>query len=184
MFQNLLERISRTLNESGIPYMVIGGQALLLYGEPRLTKDIDITLGIGIDKLEKVKSIAGNLTLKILVDNPEEFVKEIMVLPVIDEKTGIRVDFIFSFSPYEKQAIERAKEVNFDETGVKFASLEDVIIHKIIAGRARDIEDVKSILLKTPDYDTEYIHGWLKEFDKSLSENFSELFKKTAGEVI
>jgi len=25
--------------------MVIGGQAVLLYGEPRLTKDIDITLG-------------------------------------------------------------------------------------------------------------------------------------------
>jgi len=35
--------------------MVIGGQAVLLYGEPRLTKDIDITLGKGIESLEKIK---------------------------------------------------------------------------------------------------------------------------------
>jgi hypothetical protein len=35
--------------------MVIGGQAVLLYGEPRLTKDIDITLGEGIESLEKIK---------------------------------------------------------------------------------------------------------------------------------
>jgi hypothetical protein len=32
------------LNEQNIPYMIIGGQAVLLYGKPRLTRDIDITL--------------------------------------------------------------------------------------------------------------------------------------------
>lgn len=28
--------------------MIIGGQAVMVYGEPRLTKDIDITLGVDI----------------------------------------------------------------------------------------------------------------------------------------
>jgi len=31
--------------------MVMGGQAVLLFGEPRLTPDIDVTLGVGIDRL-------------------------------------------------------------------------------------------------------------------------------------
>ena len=44
MFEALLERIGGTIERAGIPYMVIGGQAVLLYGEPRLTQDIDITL--------------------------------------------------------------------------------------------------------------------------------------------
>ena len=35
--------------------MVIGGQAVLLYGEPRLTRDIDITLGVGVRELNKLK---------------------------------------------------------------------------------------------------------------------------------
>ncbi|MFC2167262.1 DUF6036 family nucleotidyltransferase, partial [Acidobacteriota bacterium] len=60
---------------------------------------------------------------------------------------------------------------------VRFAALEDLVIHKIIAKRARDIEDIRSILLKNPDYDTTYIKKWLEEFDKSLDENFGELFE-------
>ncbi len=36
MFQKLLENIASALDERNLPYMVIGGQAVLLYGEPRL----------------------------------------------------------------------------------------------------------------------------------------------------
>jgi hypothetical protein len=46
MFTQLLERIAHGLDERQIPYMVIGGQAVLIYGEPRLTRDIDITVGV------------------------------------------------------------------------------------------------------------------------------------------
>jgi hypothetical protein len=37
--------------------MVIGGQAVLLHVEPRLTRNIDITLGIDVNELEKVKRV-------------------------------------------------------------------------------------------------------------------------------
>jgi len=163
--------------------MVIGGQAVLVYGEPRLTKDIDITLGIGVDKLAKLITLASNLKLRILVGDHKAFVKKTMVLPVLDNKSGIRIDFIFSFSPYEQQAIEGAKKVKIGNTYVKFASLEDVIIHKIIAGRARDTEDIKSILLKNPKYKNQYIVKWLKVFDNSLGTNFLKSFKKILKEI-
>ncbi len=39
--------VGREFRKAAIPYMVIGEQAVLLYGEPHLTKDIDITVGIG-----------------------------------------------------------------------------------------------------------------------------------------
>ena len=156
--------------------MVVGGQAVLLYGEPRLTRDIDITLGIGVNGLGKVKKIIKAIGLKILVEKEKEFVEQNMVLPTLDKKSGIRVDFIFSFSPYEKQAIERGKDIKLGRTLVKFVSLEDLVIHKVIAGRARDLEDVKSILLKNPKYDLVYIEKWLEEFDKSLGDRFLKIF--------
>jgi len=68
MFKKLLKKIANELNTHNIPYMVIGGQAVLLYGEPRLTKDIDITLGIGIDGLKDINSIIQKLNLKALVN--------------------------------------------------------------------------------------------------------------------
>lgn len=46
MFEQLLKKIAQALDKGGIPYMIIGGQAVLLYGEPRLTRDIDIILAI------------------------------------------------------------------------------------------------------------------------------------------
>ncbi len=176
MFQKLLKKVARALRQQHIPYMIVGGQAVLLYGEPRLTKDIDITLGIGIDRWKIIKKIAKSIHLRSLITKIEDFVKDTWVFPAIDDRSGIRVDFIFSYSPYECQAIERARGVYFGQTEVKFAALEDVVIHKMIAGRARDIEDVKTILLKNPDYDSRYIKKWLAEFDRSLEKNFKEAF--------
>jgi len=183
MFQRLIKKISRELRKASIPYMVIGGQAVLLYGEPRLTRDIDITLGIGVNDLNRIKKIVLIIGLKILVKNGKEFVERNMVLPTLEKKSGIRVDFIFSFSPYERQAIERAKDIKLGRTLVRFASLEDVVIHKMIAGRARDMEDVKSILLKNPKYDSSEIARWLKEFDHSLGENFLKVFRRIEKEI-
>lgn len=183
MFQSLLKKIARGLAKSHIPYMIIGGQAVLLYGEPRLTKDIDITLGVGANEFLKIVEIAKRLKLKILINEIEDFVKKTMVLPTIDQKSGLRVDFIFSNSEYEKQAIEKACIVVLDKTKVRFATLEDVVIHKVIAGRARDTEDVKSILIKNPKYNLTYIIRWLEKFDKSLGGGFCETFKKIMDEI-
>jgi predicted nucleotidyltransferase len=176
VFEALLEKIARGLDGNKIPYMVIGGQAVLLYGEPRLTKDIDITLGIGVERLGEMRTMIDQLGLKYLTDEVEDFVKETMVLPVIEEKSGIRIDFIFSFSPYERQAIERAKSVPLGKTKIRFAALEDVVVHKIIAGRPRDIEDIENILIKNPDYDATYIENWLAEFDAALAQEYVRSF--------
>jgi len=163
--------------------MVIGGQAILLHGEPRLTKDIDITLGVGIEEIETVLNIVNALSLKVLVDNPEDFVSKTMVLPVLNTEPNIRVDLIFSFTSYEKQAIERAVEVLMKDARVKFASVEDMIIHKIIAGRPRDIEDIRSIMLKNINFDQTYILQWLIEFDTSLNETYSDVFDNLIKEI-
>ncbi len=167
--------------------MVIGGQAVLLYGEPRLTKDIDITLGIGTDQYENILALTSRLGLKVLTENPKEFVKKTMVLPLLEEQTGIRIDLIFSFSAYEQQAIARAKSVVFDRAAgvsVQFASLEDLIIHKVIAGRPRDLEDIRSIILKNPRYDGQYIIKWLTEFDKGLDTRYVEGFNTLIAEIL
>ena len=177
MFKELLIRISGKLSEEDIPYMVIGGQAVLYYGEPRLTEDIDITLGVGPEEYKKIKELVDKLSMNILVKNPEDFVKGTMVLPVMDKKTGIRVDFIFSFSVYEREAIKRAVDVKFNNHTVKFGSIEDIIIHKIVSGRPRDIEDVEKIMIKNSEYDIEYIKKWLLKFDKSLGKKFYKKFQ-------
>lgn len=166
MFEKLISRIAASLNRHGLPYMIIGGQAVLLYGEPRLTRDIDVTLGAGTDHIGELLAIAQELSLKPIPEDIESFARQTMVLPLLDETTGIRVDFIFSFTPYETEAIKRAKKIAIIGHETSFASPEDIIIHKIFADRPRDIEDVRTIILKNPGIDIQYIQKWLKEFDR------------------
>jgi predicted nucleotidyltransferase len=184
MIEELIKKIAQCLDEDNIPYMIIGGQAVLLYGTPRLTRDIDITLGIDTDKFLLIEEICRKLELKILPEVPEDFAKETKVLPAEETKLRMRVDFIFSFTPYETQAMNRTKKVIMDDYPVKFASCEDVIVHKMIAGRAIDAEDVKNILIKNKNsIDIEYIRKWLSEFSripehKRILEKFNSLLEQ------
>jgi len=183
MFTRLLERIALGLEQRQIPYMIIGGQAVLIYGEPRLTRDIDVTLGAGPERLAEMIEFARGSAWRVLVEAPQEFVHKTMVLPCVDPESGIRIDFIFSHSPYEKQALERVRRVEIGRAAVCFAAVEDVIVHKIIAGRPRDLEDVRGILLKNAQVDREYIRRWLREFDRSLGEHYAQTFEQLAQSV-
>jgi hypothetical protein len=179
MFEKLLSRIGICLDHQSIPYMIIGGQAVLLYGEPRLTRDIDITLGVNIDGLDRLLNALREIPLKPLPSDIDAFVNETMVLPTLDKHTGIRVDFIFSYTPFETNAIQRAKTVTVLGQKLAFASPEDLIIHKIFAGRPRDLEDVRIILVKNADIDINYIRKWLKTFDEaSDTKEFLKIFEE------
>ena len=170
MFEEILAALSKVLQKRSILYMVIGGQAVLLYGEPRVTRDIDITLGVDAAHLDELLEVARELSLRTLPGDVRKFVHQTMVLPCLHDDTGIRVDFIFSFTPYETQAIQRSNRIQIQGTEVCFASPEDVIIHKIFAGRPRDMEDVRSILLRNDNVDIPYIQSWLDDFDLSTEE--------------
>ncbi len=184
MFEKLIAKVASSLKKYRIPYMIIGGQAVLLYGTPRLTRDIDITLGVSIDEFDAVKDAVKDAGLKIIPEKPEDFVRKTFVLPAEDEKLKIRVDLIFSFTPYERGAIKRAKDKAISDVKVKFASVEDIIIHKIFSGRARDLEDVRAIMVKNPDYDFSYVKKWLAEFDKaSEDKKFREIFKNIQRQI-
>lgn len=178
MFKKLIIKITKALDKFNIPYMIIGGQAVLFYGEPRFTRDIDITLGIDVKDLNIFLNIISRLKFKPMIKNVRDFVSDTMVLPVNDIPSGIRIDFIFSNSEFENKAIKRAKKVKYNGTIIKIASLEDIVIHKMVAGRPRDIEDITAILSKNPEFDSKYILSWLRKFDLLLEKNLAIQFKK------
>jgi predicted nucleotidyltransferase len=105
-----------------------------------------------------------------------------MVLPAYDEMSKMRIYFIFSTTKYEREAITRANIINIDNLEIAFCSLEDLIILKLFAGRAIDIEDVKSIIRKNPNYNYQLVYNTLKDLgdatDTDLLQRLSELDKR------
>lgn len=166
-FGSLLARVARGLDDSGIGFMVIGGQAVLLHGEPRLTQDIDITLGTGPVGLADVLKVCAKLGLEVLPDDPGGFVRRTFVLPTRDPGTGIRIDLIFSTTPYAAAAIKRALRIDIGTHAVPFATPEDLILHKLFAARPRDLEDAASVVRRKGDeLDWAYMEGWAADLAK------------------
>jgi predicted nucleotidyltransferase len=184
-FSAFIAEIARELQARGIPFMLIGGQAVLLHGRPRLTEDIDITLGADPSRLSEVLDVCAALELQPLPDDVEKFVRRTFVLPAHHTASGIRVDFVFSVTPYEQQAIGRATFVELAGASVPFASAEDLIIHKLFAGRPRDLEDAATVARRRgKDLDWVYLEKWVQEFAtvpgrERISEQLAELRKAT-----
>lgn len=51
--EQALVRLSQTLSDNGIPYMIIGGMANAVWGEPRATLDIDATVWVRDDQISE-----------------------------------------------------------------------------------------------------------------------------------
>ena len=145
MILKTLKAAANCLSRAGIPYMVIGGQAVLQYGLPRLTQDIDITLALTPEEVGTVlKAIESSF--RTLPQDVEQFIRETWVLPVEHKETGVRVDLIFSLTGFEREAIEKAREITVEDMPIRYISPGDLIVQKVIAGRAVDLEDVRGIL--------------------------------------
>ena len=97
MLEELLARLGRALDSARLDYMLIGGQAVLLHGQPRVTQDVDVTLGVDCSHLPRVLNVTRELNLEVLIPDVERFVEKTNVLPAREPASGLRFDFIFSY---------------------------------------------------------------------------------------
>lgn len=137
-----------------------------------------------INELDRILKIFEELQLRVLPQDARMFVEKTMVLSAEHVESGLRLDFIFSNSPHEREAMKRAKKIMIDDVPVNYVSLEDLIIHKIVSGRPRDLEDVSVVLLKNRVLDEEYLGRWLKTFNEILEEDLIkryEVLKKNSN---
>ena len=152
--------------------------AALVHGEPRLTKDVDLTVGVGLDGLYDLIGIVDSVGWSPLAD-PDEFTRKTMVLPCRVPGSPLRVDLILADSPYEAEALIRARELGATrDDGIRYATAEDVIVHKLIAGRPRDLEDARSILLKQSSLDRAWIRRWLAAYATLSGEPLVDRFER------
>ena len=70
------------------------------HGEPRMTQDVDLTVGVTPDKASDVIRILAGIAIQPAVDQPEDFARRTYVLPCKCDDTHLRIDLIFADSPY------------------------------------------------------------------------------------
>lgn len=154
------------LSARGIPYAIIGGLAVQRWGQPRLTRDVDVTVLLPPGREEAaLREIVAAFPPRI--QEAVAFALEHRVLPV-NVPGGSEADISLGLPGYEEQVMARATAYDLDEgRQVRLCSAEDLIIHKALAGRPQDVLDIEGIVARQGKaLDTIYIRRWLSELGR------------------
>jgi predicted nucleotidyltransferase len=141
------KELLQLLNEFEIEYLIVGGFAVMKYGEPRYTKDLDVWVCNSAENSARVvaalKKFGAPLEHDQITDatfTNRQVVYQIGVAP-------LRVDILTEVTGVEfRQAWERRVPSTFFGVPVNFISLDDLIANKEALGRASDANDLKKNL--------------------------------------
>ncbi len=156
--QTTLADVTRWLREERIPFAVIGGIAATFRGEARFTADVDVVIGVDLDGALRLLERLPKSVFQPLFPDVEEVLRKSFLLPLRHSITHISVDIAVGLSGFEQQAISRATEIELPDGRIPVVSAEDLILMKLLAGRPRDTDDVRNILLRQgPALDWNYL---------------------------
>lgn len=178
LFAPLLERLAAAFTAGGVRYMVIGGQAVLQHGQARLTQDIDIAVGLGVEDWRRADALLQAAGFTPRVADYESLALTASILLLADPVTAIPIDAALAGSPFEDAAFGRVVVQRIGTTDVAFVSPEDLVVQKLVAGRERDHDDVRRLLRVQKSLDRPYIEAWLRNFGAALDRDLLAELKR------
>ena len=156
--------IAEFLESRQVQYVILGGLAVQHWGEPRTTRDVDVTVLAAPGQFEAFVNEALK-KFRPRLEDARSFALQHRVL-LVSTHEGIPIDISLGIPGYENEVMRRAVSVFFlGSRSVRLISAEDLIIHKCVAGRPRDREDVERVLIRQRlTVDMGYIRRWLQDF--------------------
>jgi hypothetical protein len=166
-----LKRVISDLELASLDYMIVGSVAGTVYGEPRLTNDLDLVVSTS---QASAKNILDAFDGKDFYLPPLEIVSQEITrcgqINLLHQTSGLKVDLMFlKQTRHGVEEFSRRRRLEILRGLVPWiASPEDIIIAKLRFYREgesqKHLVDIRGILANTP-IDHAYLSGWLKELD-------------------
>ena len=127
-------------------FCFIGRLAVIRWGEPRLTQDVDLTILTGFGGEEHyIDALIQRFSTRRA--DARQFAVQFRV--VLLETNGTPVDVALGAMPFEERAVDRATRWRVaDGTTIRTCIAEDLIVFKAFAGRDKDWLDIDGIVLR------------------------------------
>lgn len=151
---DLIELFIAPLETLDIPYMITGGVASVIYGDPRFTRDIDI---IAVLRPERIETLISAFPSEGFYVPPIEALGQEVArqegghFNLIHHDTALRADvYLAGNDALHAWAFPRRMRVEIGDLGIWIAPVEYVIVRKLeyfrMSNYDRHIRDVAMIL--------------------------------------
>lgn len=141
------ELVQDLCQREGWRFCFIGGLAVQRWGEPRVTRDVDLTLLTAYG--EEAERASRLLTaFRARIDDPIALAARARVV-LLRTDAGVPVDVALGALPFEERSVERASAWTVPGARpLRTCSAEDLLVHKVFAGRDRDWADVAGVIAR------------------------------------
>lgn len=164
--QGVVLRLVEILDAQGIDYLMMGGIAVPIWGIPRATFDVEVTLSVDDAALRRFMAavVAAGFTID------ESFTKGFRNVPHGMEKLRIawwndsgrrvEVDVFLVTTPYQVTAFARRVPARIGDHQMYVLSAADLILHELVANRPKDLADIQNVLAIQGVPDETYLRDW------------------------
>ena len=161
----------RPLEALGVPYMITGGVASVIFGDPRFTRDIDIVLQL---KPEDVERLVSAFDLGDFYVPPLEALRMEAArirhghFNIIHRSSALRADvYLLGDDPLHAWGFDRRRRIPLEATAIWVAPPEYVILRKLeytaSSGSTRHLRDIAMMLRISGELiDREAMEAWVR----------------------
>lgn len=168
----LLRYVADALEALGVEYMIGGSQASIFYGEPRLTRDVDVVVALRADLLRAFLARFPADEFYVDAEVAADALRTRGQFTIIHPASGLKIDvYVNPDTPYDRTRLARRQRLPI-LPGVEayFARAEDVILYKLLyyrEGRSTlHVRDILGILqVSGPELDEHYLADWVDRLE-------------------
>jgi hypothetical protein len=178
-----LRHLWRNLEQLELSAALLGGLALSYWRHPRFTKDVDVLVALEPSGLEKVLEHLQTAGFHSKGPDPVVRLSDVDIIQLLyeppDAYLDVQVDLLATRDDYQRQALERRIRLPSSELGfeIHILACEDLIVHKLLAGRMIDLLDSGVLLRENrATIDVDYLTRWVRE--KELLDDFVRVWNE------
>ncbi|OGV74354.1 MAG: hypothetical protein A3K19_27355 [Lentisphaerae bacterium RIFOXYB12_FULL_65_16] len=171
--QEFFEQVLLALDRAGVPYMVTGSVGAMLYGEPRMTNDMDVVIDPDPRQVSVLaRAFEGDDFYFPPLDTVFEEIRCRGQFNILHVGSGSKVDLIVrKDTEFARTEFGRRQVVPFSaRVDSSSATPEDIILAKLIYYRMgssqKHIDDIRGILAVSAEVlDLAYLNAWVDRLD-------------------
>jgi predicted nucleotidyltransferase len=142
---------ARACDQAGVRYVFVGGFAVLAWGQPRTTSDIDVLVQYGEADIPRVVEALEAQGLEVEAHDLRAARKDGSHVTVFTADPILTVDIKPALEDHEVDQISAGTDVVLERGPVRVAPAADTVAYKLVFGSPQDLQDARSIVARQGD---------------------------------
>lgn len=138
----------RALRAANISYALVGGLAVMAWGQPRATSDVDALVILEKPRIRDLVTALARERFSVAEADFADAIDERSYVTVFAEDSDYHVDVKIARGHDETEEVHEALDISMGDGTIRVVRAEDTIAHKLAYGTEQDVKDARSILAR------------------------------------